>query len=59
MKMTNRSHGNTKSKHRSTYGHKYTKYNKCLNIMVFMYIKQHLSNIGGTIMERLSNSWLS
>ena len=57
--MTNRSHGNTKSKHRSTYGHKYTKYNKCLNIMVFMYIKQHLSNIGGTIMERLSNSWLS
>ena len=31
------------------YRHKYTKYKKCLGKIMFKYIKQHLSNIWGSI----------
>ena len=30
---------------RSRHGYKYSKYKKCLSIMMLIYIKQHLSNI--------------
>ena len=41
LKMKNGSHRYDIKRH----GHKYTKYKMYLNIMIFMYIKQHLSKI--------------
>ena len=37
---------------RSRHEHKYTKYKMCLCIMVVICIKQHLSNILGSIHEK-------
>ena len=45
LKMKNRSHRYGKNRPRLGHGHKYTKYNMCLNIMMVIYVKQHLSNI--------------
>ena len=51
MKMKNRSDRYDINRPRSRHGHKYTKYKKCLNIMVVECIKQHLSNISSSIRE--------
>ena len=35
------------------HGHKYTKYNMCLSIMVVTCIKKHINNIWGSIHEEV------
>ena len=45
MKMKNRSHRYDINRPRSRHGHKCSKYKKCLNMMMLLGIKQHLSKI--------------
>ena len=40
-----RSHRYDINRPRSRHGHKYSKYKKCLSMMMLMGVKQHLSNI--------------
>ena len=47
----NRLHGFDINRRRCRHGHKYTKHKKCLSMMVLIYIKKHLSNIGGSFHE--------
>ena len=44
-KMKNRSHWYAINRPRTRHGFKYTKYKMCLNIIIAICIKQHLSNI--------------
>ena len=56
MKAKKRSHRYGKNEPRSRYGHKYSKYKKCLSMMMLLCIKQHLSNIFSSIFSsKLSN----
>ena len=43
MKMKNRSHRCDINKRKSRHGHKYSKYKKCLGMMMLLGIKQHQS----------------
>ena len=45
LKIKNRSCRYNINRPRSRHGHKYTKYKMCLDIMMVICIKQHLSNI--------------
>ena len=45
MKIKNGSHRYDINRPRSRHEHKYSKYKKCLNIMMLLCIKQYLSNI--------------
>ena len=45
LKMKNRSSRYDINRPRCRHGHKYTKYKMCLDIMMVICIKQHLSNI--------------
>ena len=45
IKIKNRSYRYDINRPRSTHGHKYSKYEKCLTVMLLICIKQHLSNI--------------
>ena len=45
LNMKNRSSRYDINRPRRRHGHKYTKYKICLDIMMVIYIKQHLSNI--------------
>ena len=38
---------------RPRHGHKYSKYKKCLNLMMLIYIKQHLRNTWSSIHEKV------
>ena len=49
MKMKNRSHRYNINRPRPRHGHQYTKYEKCLNIMMHVCIKQHLNSILSSI----------
>ena len=42
---------------RPRHGHKYTKYKMCLSIIIFICIKQHLSNIWSSINEKVKHHW--
>ena len=42
---------------RSRHEHKYSKYKKCLNMMMLIRIKQHLSNIWSSIHEKVKQHW--
>ena len=49
MKLTNRSLydinlGTKENKHRSRYGHEYTKYKKCLSMMMLIFINSYDGN---------------
>ena len=57
MKMKNVSHEYDIKRPWHRHGHKYTKYKKCLNIMMVIYIKQHLSNIWSSIHEKVKQHW--
>ena len=48
-----RSHRYNINRASSKYGHKYSKYKKCLSMMMFICIKQHLSNIWSSIHEKV------
>ena len=56
MKMKNRPHRCDINRPRSRHGHKYSKYKKCLTMMMLICIKQHLSNIWSSIEEKLRNT---
>ena len=45
VKMKNRLNRYVINRPRSRNGHKYSKYKKCLSMMMLICIKQHLSNI--------------
>ena len=38
---------------RSVHEHKYSKYKKCLSIMMLLCIKQHLNNIWNSVHEKV------
>ena len=56
MKIKNRSHRYYINGPRSRHGQKYSKYKKCLSMMMLKYIKQHVRNIEAQFMEKLSNT---
>ena len=45
LKMKNRSHRYNTNRPWPRHGRTYTKHKMCLDIMIFIYIKQRLSNI--------------
>ena len=45
VKMKKRSHRYDINRPRSRHGHRYSKYKKCLGMMMLIFIKQCLSNI--------------
>ena len=57
MKIKNRSHRYDINNPRSRHGHKYSKNKKCFSMMMLICIKQHLSNIWGSIHEKVKQYW--
>ena len=57
MKMKNRSYRYDINRLRSRHGHKYSRYTRCLSMMMLLCIKQHLSNIGSSIHEKVKQHW--
>ena len=58
LKMKNRSYRSDISRAKPRHRHRYTRYNMYLSIMMVTCIKQHLSNIWGSIHEAtLRLSW--
>ena len=55
MKKKIRSRRYDIDKLRSRHGHKYSKYKKCLIMMMLLRIKQHLSNFGSSIHEEVKH----
>ena len=56
--MKNRLYRQDISRPKPRHGHRYTRYNMYLSIMIVICIKQHLSNIWGSIHEAtLRLSW--
>ena len=55
-KMRKRSYRYDINRPRPRHGHKYSKYKKRISMMMLICIKQHLSNICGSIHEKLSNT---
>ena len=53
IKMKNRSYRYDMNGPRSRHGHKYSKYQKCLSMMLLICIKQHLTNIWSSIHEKV------
>ena len=58
MKMKNRSHIWDINRPRSRHGHKYSKYKKCLGMVMPISIKQHLSNIWSSIRKKVKQHWV-
>ena len=56
MKTKTRLHGYDKNRPKSRHGDKYSKYRRCLSIVMLICIKQHLSNIWSSIIKKLSNT---
>ena len=57
MKIKNISHRYDINRYRPRYGHKYSKYKKCLSMMLLIYIKEHLNNIWISIYEKVKHHW--
>ena len=57
MKMKNRSHRYDINRPRSRHGYRYSKYKKCLSMMMLIFIKQHQSNIWSSIHEKVRQHW--
>ena len=58
MKMKNKSHRFEINRLRSTHGHKHNRFKWCLpRMMMLLCIKQHLSNIGSSIHEKVKQHW--
>ena len=56
-KKKNGSHRYKINRHISTYGHKYRKYKNCLIMIMLTCTNQHLSNIWGSIHEKVKQLW--
>ena len=57
VKEKNRSHGYDINRPTSRHGLKYTKYKKCLNMMILTCTKQHPTNTWGSIYEKIKEHW--
>ena len=57
MKMKNRSQRYDKNKPRGRHGHKYSKYKKCLSMMMLICTKQYLIKIWSSIHEKVKQHW--
>ena len=57
MKMKNISHGYDINRPRCRCGYKYSKYKKCLSMMMLMGIKKHLGNVWSSIHEKVKQDW--
>ena len=57
LKIKNRSQKYDINRRRSRNGHNYTKYKMCLSMMMIICIKQHLSNIGSSVREKVKQHW--
>ena len=57
LKMKDGSHRCDINRTRSRHGHKYTKNKMCLSMMMVMCSKQHVSNIGSWIHEKVQQHW--
>ena len=56
LKIKNRSYRYDINRPRPRHGHKYTKYKMCLNIMMVICIKQHLSKFEAQFLKKISNT---
>ena len=56
MEMKYKSHRYDINRPRSRHEHKFSKYKKCRNTMMFRCVKQHLSNIWHSIHEKSNNT---
>ena len=56
-KKKNGSHRHDINRPRSTHGHKYRKYKKCLIMIMLICTKEDLSNIWGSIHENIKQHW--
>ena len=52
-----RSHRYDLNRPRTRHGHKYSKYKKCLSMMMLICIKQHLSNTCSSGHEKVKQHW--
>ena len=57
MKLKNRSCRYDIYRPKSSYEHKYSKYKKCLTMIMLICIKQHLNNIGSSAHEKVKQHW--
>ena len=57
LKVKNRSHRYDRNRPRSRHGHKYDKCKKCLSMMMVICIKLYLSNIWGSVLEKVKQHW--
>ena len=57
MKMKNSSHRYDANRPRSRHEPKYNEYKKCLTVMMFLCIKQHLSNIWSSVHKNVKQHW--
>ena len=57
MKMKKRSQRYDINRLRRSHGQKYTKYKRCLTMMMFICIQQHLSNIWSSNHEKVKQHW--
>ena len=55
--MKNRSDSYDINRPRPRHGHKCSEYKECLSKIVLIYIKQHPSNIWGSIHEKVNEQW--
>ena len=58
MTMKNRSHKCNINRPRTRLGHKYSKYKKCLSMLMLICITQHLSNIWSWIYGKVKQHWV-
>ena len=57
MKMKNRSQRYNINRPASRHVHKYSKYKKCLSMMMLLSIKQHLSNTWSSVHGKVEQHW--
>ena len=57
IKMENIANRYEINRSRSWHGHKFSKYEQCLTIIMLICIKQHLSNIWSSIHEKVKQHW--
>ena len=57
VKMKNRLHRYYINRPWCRHGHEYTKYKKCLGMMMLICIKQYLSNIWSSVYEKVKQHW--
>ena len=57
MKMKNTSRKYDKNRPRCSHERKYSKYKKCISMIMLMLIKQDLNNIWSSVYEKVNHRW--